>query len=293
MPINFLDDNHFELNGLTFEYGFSMEHSMSPSSSHAAFVMKHRTQIERYEKFLGGREFRNVVELGIFYGGSAIFLDRLLHPHRLVALDIRAEPASALTHYRETFDRSDAVHAYYGVDQSDKARLTSILDEVFGDESIDLVIDDASHAYGATVASFEAIFPRLRSGALYIVEDWDFMHLLAAAMEKVLQDPSHPRHEAAKEALIAGMRRKTPMQPELGRFAMEAALMTAGTSDLVREVRVRANWIIIERGSGHIDFATARLDKLAPDRFQVLRPLADTPDLDAPNVLSALFFGMR
>jgi hypothetical protein len=74
---------------------------------------------------------------------------------------------------------------------------------------------------------------------------------------------------------------------------MEAALMTAGTSDLVREVRVLANWIMIERGSGHIDSATARLDELAPDRFQVLRPLADTPDFDAPNVLSALLFGMR
>ena len=196
-------------------------------------------------------------------------------------MDLRTEPATALSHYRESSGRSDALRAHYGVDQSDKARLSAILDDAFGDAPIDLVIDDASHVYGPTVASFEAIFPRLRPGALYIVEDWDASHVFAAGIQKVLADPTHPQYPAAVASqradhpLFNAVREGAP-SPELGRFAMQAALMAAGTRDLVREVRVRSNWIILERGSASIDAATARIDELACDRFRVLRPLAET-----------------
>src|SRR4029077_11377083 len=38
--------------------------------------------------------------------------------------------------------------------------------------SIDVVIDDASHLYGPTRRSFEILFPLLKPGGAYIIEDW-------------------------------------------------------------------------------------------------------------------------
>jgi cephalosporin hydroxylase len=273
-PLRFIDDTHFELDGHRFEFADPFE-NVAPSSPEAPFVLKTRRQLDNYVELLAGRSVRNVVELGIDRGGSAIFLDKLLRPQRLVAVDLRAVPPPALERYLETPGHKDVIRAHYGVDQSDKARLAAILDEAFGDEPIDLVIDDASHVYGPTIASFEAIFPRLREGALYIVEDWDALHMLAEGFSKAISDPAHPAHEAFKRRVAA-----TGLQPkpalELGRFAMEATLLAAGTRDLVREVRVRHNWIVLERGAASIERATANLDALAVDRFRVLRPREET-----------------
>jgi hypothetical protein len=41
---------------------------------------------------------------------------------------------------------------------------------------LDLIIDDASHMYGLTKTSFETLFPLLRPGGLYIIEDWAWGH---------------------------------------------------------------------------------------------------------------------
>ena len=39
-----------------------------------------------------------------------------------------------------------------------------------------MVFDDASQWYAETKASFNAIFPFLRSGGYYIIEDWGWAH---------------------------------------------------------------------------------------------------------------------
>ena len=38
------------------------------------------------------------------------------------------------------------------------------------------MIDDASHLYAQTKASFETLFPRVRPGGLYVIEDWAWFH---------------------------------------------------------------------------------------------------------------------
>jgi len=38
-------------------------------------------------------------------------------------------------------------------------------------QGLDVVVDDASHLYRLTVASFDALFQHLRSGGLYFIED--------------------------------------------------------------------------------------------------------------------------
>jgi hypothetical protein len=38
------------------------------------------------------------------------------------------------------------------------------------------VIDDASHFDAPTRASFQAIFPLMRPGGVYVIEDWNWVH---------------------------------------------------------------------------------------------------------------------
>ena len=61
-----------------------------------------------------------------------------------------------------------------------------IVQHEFCGSPLDLVIDDASHLYEPTKASFETLFPMLRPGGIYIIEDWGWAHC------KEFQSPDHP-----------------------------------------------------------------------------------------------------
>jgi cephalosporin hydroxylase len=60
---------------------------------------------------------------------------------------------------------------YLQCDQTDRERLEAIVREEFPD-GLDLVLDDASHIGACSAATFLALWPHLRSGGVYIVEDW-------------------------------------------------------------------------------------------------------------------------
>jgi hypothetical protein len=42
---------------------------------------------------------------------------------------------------------------------------------------LDLIVDDASHTYEQTKASFEILFPLLQPGGIYLIEDWSWTHM--------------------------------------------------------------------------------------------------------------------
>jgi hypothetical protein len=63
----------------------------------------------------------------------------------------------------------------WGVDQADTARLVGFVGSTLTGP-LDLVIDDASHRYEPTRASFEALFPLIRPGGFYLIEDWAWAH---------------------------------------------------------------------------------------------------------------------
>ena len=52
------------------------------------------------------------------------------------------------------------------------------------------MLDDASHELDYTRASFNTLFPRLRSGGLYIIEDWSWgLFAFAGTSERRLLAP--------------------------------------------------------------------------------------------------------
>ena len=69
--------------------------------------------------------------------------------------------------YPKTLELPQNVTVYAG-SQNDPAVLQTIHDD-HGD--FDIIIDDASHVSSLTIASFELLWPRLKPGGFYIVED--------------------------------------------------------------------------------------------------------------------------
>lgn len=142
-------------------------------------ILKSAAQVDFYQdlcrRFVGG----SVIELGIASGGSAALLALLAKPTKFVAIELNQTPVAALQELIDREDLGDRVRPYYGVDQADRERLIDIAAVEFGQRPLDLVIDDASHLLPQTTTSFETLFPLLRPGGLYVIEDWNSMHALA------------------------------------------------------------------------------------------------------------------
>ena len=193
-----------------------------------------------YLELLKGLDIKNMVEVGIYHGGSAIFFWNLLKPAQLCCIEIAAG-APRLTGYIEAQHLHDSIGTYFGTDQSDRPRLKEILHEQFGSEFIDLVIDDASHQYGLSLATFEVMFPRLRPGALYVLEDWK-VHLAF---------PAHGRNPDADE-------------PMLHRLVQELVDVSIVSRETISDVAIHHNFAVFTRGEGELDLdafsVTAILD---------------------------------
>jgi hypothetical protein len=201
------------------------------ASSADEFVLaKERDLVEYYVGLVERVAPRNMIEIGIFQGGSIAFFAALARPHKLVALELDADPAPALRDYIAAHGLDATVRPYYGVDQSDAPRLQEIVREEFGDAALDLVVDDASHLLEPTRASFNALFPRVRPGGLYVIEDWALSHL--------------------------GMPWGGPGELPLTILGMEC-LMVAGTRQgVIDNVEITPYAITVQRGPAELDPAT-------------------------------------
>ena len=138
------------------------------------FIAKRREWLLDYMQVFDDIQPKNIVELGIFHGGSTAFLDTYCQPDRLAAIDIQADVPVALTDYCTRNQATERIQVHCGVDQGDKPLINLLIDKQFAGTPIDLVLDDASHLLQPTRSSFECLFPKLRPGGLYIIEDWNW-----------------------------------------------------------------------------------------------------------------------
>ncbi|HEY7002119.1 MAG TPA: class I SAM-dependent methyltransferase [Candidatus Udaeobacter sp.] len=88
------------------------------------------------------------------------------------AVEITAKPIAPLLDYVSRTENR-FVHFATSSVNGDKLRRI-VLDELAGE--LDLVVDDASHTYQETRASFELLFPLLNPGGIYVIEDWSWAH---------------------------------------------------------------------------------------------------------------------
>jgi predicted O-methyltransferase YrrM len=135
-------------------------------------LLKERAAVDRYVQIVDELHPQNIFELGIFGGGSTALLSELARPRAMVAVDMQPPTSPALREYVQRRGLHQVIQIHDNVDQADRGRLAEIAEEAFGDQRLDLVVDDCSHMYEATRASFNELFPRLRPGGLYTIEDW-------------------------------------------------------------------------------------------------------------------------
>lgn len=200
-----------------------------PVSPHDFLVLKVPSMIEMIAE-LSDLQPKNIFELGIYKGGSVALYNELFKPNKLVAIELEANRLPQLDAYIKHRDAAQRVSVHFGVNQADPAHLARIYRQEFGQQPLDLVVDDASHLLVETRASFRQLFPRLRPGGVYVIEDWGWAHWAGALWQA--SDSTHPFHGT---------------EP-LTNLLVELMVLAASRPGLVRQVYVESATIYVTRG---------------------------------------------
>jgi SAM-dependent methyltransferase len=198
-------------------------------------IFKPRPLVEDYAALVAELRPQRVFELGIRMGGSTMFLAELARPHRLVAIDREplTEVMERIRAHAGNRGFSDVVRTFGGVDQADRPRLAQIVEEQFEGVALDLVVDDCSHLYEPTRASFNELFPRLRPGGVYAIEDWQW---------------AHPRLDSEDPEKVL-----FPDQVPLTRLLFEIVLAIPSVPGLVTEISIHRRAAVIKRGDAQVE----------------------------------------
>jgi hypothetical protein len=124
----------------------------------------------------------------------------------------------------------DVVQPHYAVDQGDTDTIRALATDLGG--PLDLVADDASHVLDPTRASVEALFPLLRPGGLYVIEDW-------CQGDDLVEDP------ALQELLRS-------RGPSLEAIVHQFVSLCASNPEIVADVRIMLDMVMVRRGDGPI-----------------------------------------
>jgi SAM-dependent methyltransferase len=145
------------------------------SSDDVIYVHKNAAFVSAMVERLDLTQPKRMIEIGILDGGSTIYWHHRYDLERLVAFEIQTE-APCFTHYLERNALTGKVRAHFGISQTERDRMRAAIENDFGGAPVDAVVDDASHEYAPTKAAFETIFPFLRPGGAYLIEDWAWGH---------------------------------------------------------------------------------------------------------------------
>jgi hypothetical protein len=225
--------------------------------------------IEEYLEIVGGFRGENFVELGISSGGSVALTALVAPPRKLVAVDLKPDPVEALDELIADRGLGERVRLHYGIDQADRARLAGIVEDEFGDEPLGLVIDDASHLLAETRASFETLFPRLRPGGLFVIEDWDHQHVGSRNLVNALAK-GNPELEAQLTRRIA---EGPPPDPPFAQLLVELIVLQGESDEFVRKLEIGPRFTRVYRGRGELDPSGFRIADFISNDFGLLPPM--------------------
>lgn len=104
----------------------------------------------------------SILELGTYVGDSTKIFATYFRNSRLLTLDLepRANDFSGFPNIRSL-----------RADQTDAPTLERLCGE-FAPDGLDIVVDDASHIGCHSLRSYEILFPLVKPGGFYVVEDW-------------------------------------------------------------------------------------------------------------------------
>jgi hypothetical protein len=224
--------DHFKLNDWIYRQQELMDNVPWEFGDDHFIFYKLKEQVDQFFRFFLSQlkyKPKNIMELGMWEGGSLPFWYDLFQPDKLVGIDLQDKEDNA---YFKKFlaerGAAEKLHTYWRTNQADAVRLREIIATEYNGP-LDLVIDDASHLYGYTKASFETIFPLIRPGGWYIIEDWGWDHW---------EDSTN--------------RFKFPVNSGLSLLTYELAELVASKCDLVGLYILEGYFVAIERGQGSL-----------------------------------------
>ena len=100
-----------------------------------------------------------LLEIGIYKGASVILWENYFPNAELHFIDI------TLANSKYSSKRSH----YHLADQSNSQQLLNVVSNING--KFDIIIDDGGHTMQQQIVSFTTLFPSLKSGGMYIIED--------------------------------------------------------------------------------------------------------------------------
>jgi hypothetical protein len=106
--------------------------------------------------------------------------------------------------------------------------MCAVIENDFGGGLVDAEIDDASHEHVPTKTAFETIFPFVRSGGVYIIEDWTWGH-------------SHEWPPQARAEM-----------PLMSLLLCELMLVCGRASDVISRVDINRRFAAIWRGTAEL-----------------------------------------
>jgi predicted O-methyltransferase YrrM len=266
---HFVDDHLLRIG----DNDFHCEHPIAVAPSDRFPVAKPRWLVEDYLELCGRLQPKRIMEIGVLQGGSTVLLSELTAPEKLVSIELSPEPVALLTDYIEARGLTEVVRPYFGVDQADRKRVAAIARNEFAGRPLDLVIDDASHRYAPSMATFETLFPLVRPGGLYLLEDWRWAHQFADAMASAPSLPKEVLEEIAKHLDEVASGRAQDEEP-MSRLVLELVLARASGRGAVAEITIGSAWAAVLRGDDPLDPDTFRVTELGYDHFGLLRPIA-------------------
>jgi hypothetical protein len=100
-----------------------------------------------------------IVEFGVYHGGSLQMWKHYFGRRaRIIGIDINPECKKL---------EEKQVEIYIG-DQEDRTFLRELREKI---GPIDVLIEDGGHSMGQQIATFEELFPAIKNGGIYLVED--------------------------------------------------------------------------------------------------------------------------
>ena len=140
--LNWLDDERLACPRANFLAVSDHRAHTRESTPDEFILMKPRDLIEWYEATFAADPPKEVLEIGIFKGGSVVLFSELWRPEHLVAVDIAVEPLRALDEYVRRYELAESVKPIFGIDQADATTMRSLISSGFGGAPLDLVVDD-------------------------------------------------------------------------------------------------------------------------------------------------------
>ena len=214
----------FKTDGVTFLQEFGKPDERGVSDGNTFVLVKTDLMLDFYRQ-LARHSPRTIMEVGMFKGGSMVWYDKLFKPDRLVGIDLNPTPIEALENYRKD---KPHIKTYYGRYQ-DKPGTRQAAQKNFPD-GIDLVVDDASHLYAPTKATFAMLFPMVRPGGHYVIEDWRWAH--------------QPGYQS-KDATWAD-------EPAMSNLILELVIM-ASTVPAIESIHIESSLVCVRKGRGTFD----------------------------------------